>query len=105
MSIEVVTKEEHDALLKRLAAAERRLELLEQTGGASTPRDFLTPKEVAKRFAVREALVYDACEKGKVEAEKRPISQGRVAYRIRPGDAQAWYDAFVRKGSNQGGAP
>lgn len=104
MTVAVVTKEEHDAALARLAALERRLALVEQGGGAAgRAREYLTPKQVARSFGVGHDVVYAALDSGRLAAEPRPGGKHGRLWRIQPDAARAWYQAFVAKGSNQGG--
>lgn len=96
MTVAVVTKEEYDALAAEVA--ELKAGLAELRAAAPTTRAYLTPKGVAARHGVRQADVYAACEDGRLPAERRPHSAGRVSYRIQPEDAAAWYAAHRKAG-------
>lgn len=102
MSVKVLTEEEADALLKRITVLEDNVRKL--LADAGSERSFLTPREVARRFAVREAIVYEACRSGRIVAEVRPGNGQERTYRITPADADRWYDRFIRRHDNQGGA-
>lgn len=91
MSVAVVTKDEADVLAARIAALEATV--AELKAAAPTARAYLTPKEVAARHGVRFSVVYAACDDGRLPAEKTSRA-GRVAYRIQPADAAAWYVAY-----------
>ncbi len=97
MTVTVATKEETDALAARLAELERLVAKL-AGGTAEAAREYLTPREIAKRYRIRESVVYNAIADGKLTADKRPISQGRVGYLVKLAEAVAWYDACVRPG-------
>ncbi len=91
----ILSADEFAALVKRLEEVERRV-----SGGLPaatlTLRDFQTPREVARRFGVGDATVYEALASGRLPAEARPGKNktGRV-WRINPEDARTWYATFV----------
>lgn len=97
MTVAVVTKEEHDAVVRRLVELERTVADLAKSGAAPA-REYLTPRQVAKRCGVGNDQVYAALESGRLKGQsvKRGGKHGH-AWRIRPEDARAWYEAFIAK--------
>lgn len=102
MKLDVVTHEEHEKALKRIADLERTVKGLADGGGAPA-REYLTPKEVARRFGIDNNRVYADLDSGRLRAEVRPGKGHARTWRISPDAARAWYEAFVAAGTNQGG--
>lgn len=97
MSVAVATAEDLEALraeLARLAA-----EVADLRAARAGEREVYSPKEIAKRFKLRQTSVYAACESGELVCEKRAHARG-VAYQITVADAKRWRDAVGT--SNQG---
>ncbi len=78
-----------------LARLERQVaELREQIEDLAC--DVFSPKEIARRFRIDHADVYEACKSGLLVAEERALSGGRIGYLITLDDARTWR-ARVRK--------
>jgi hypothetical protein len=90
----LVDEAEWKALVARLAAVEQELKQRPATAG---DRAFLTPRQVAKRHGIGVERVYAALESGRLTADRVP-GKGRagVWYRVKPADADTWYETFER---------
>jgi hypothetical protein len=87
VSVAVATAEDLEALraeIARLAA-----EVADLRAAAADVREVYSPKEIAKRFKLGVAVVYEACQSGALACEKRPHARG-VAYQITVADAHRW---------------
>jgi hypothetical protein len=83
----VATAEDLEELrteLARLAA-----EVAELRAARAGEREVYSPKEIAKRFKLRQSDVYEACRSGALVCEPRPHARG-VAYQITVADASRW---------------
>ncbi len=94
-----ISEDELEALQTRIESLAVTVGMLQKRAGGSD-YELLSPKLVAKRYKIGHSLVYEACVKGQVVAERRAV-RGGTGWLITAADAHRWYLTFIRKQVNQ----